>query len=211
MLKLMEPFQIALDMQTGILQPPGQIVRRHLSDMRRMYADLEAVSRILTEEGDRLIYEVYSVDLPEEEGQVSCCTTIIYPGSVGEEFHMTKGHFHEKRARAEVYLGLAGQGYLVLQANEGTVREVPMQAGRIAYVPPLWAHRTVNTGDKPFIFFAAWPGDAGHDYGTIEQRGFAKLLVKRDGQPAFIDNSRYDKTQQTPRTSWTDPRPMAWR
>ncbi|MGB9299669.1 MAG: glucose-6-phosphate isomerase, partial [Anaerolineae bacterium] len=62
MLKLMEPFQIALDMQTGILQPPGQIVRRHLSDMRRMYADLEAVSRILTEEGDRLIYEVYSVD-----------------------------------------------------------------------------------------------------------------------------------------------------
>jgi glucose-6-phosphate isomerase len=189
-MKLMEPFKTVLDMQTGILQPVGQIIQRHLSDMRRMYANTKVVDQILEKEGDRLVYEVYTVDLPEDEGQVLYCTTIIYPGRVGEEFHMTKGHFHERRDRAEVYLGLVGEGYLVLQADDGTVRGVPMQPGTVAYVPPMWAHRTVNTGDEPFIFFAAWPGDAGHDYGTIEQTGFAKLLVDRDGQATLVDNPK---------------------
>jgi len=184
-----------LDMQTGTLKPVGQIIRRHLSDMRRMYADREVANRILKQEGDRLIYEVYASDLPEEEGQLLYCTTIIYPGRVGQEFHMTKGHFHEKRARAEVYLGLAGEGYLVLQADDGTVRGILMQPATVAYVPPMWAHRTVNTGDESFIFFAAWPGDAGHDYGTIEQSGFAKLVVARDGQVTFVNNPKYNKAQ----------------
>jgi len=68
---------------------------------------------------------------------------------------------------------------------------VPMQAGTIAYVPPYWAHRTVNTGNQPFIFFAAWPGDSGHDYGTIEDRGFAKIVVERGGRPALVDNPKF--------------------
>jgi glucose-6-phosphate isomerase len=195
MMKLMEPFKTMLDMQTGTLKPVGQIIRRHLSDMRRMYADREVANRILKQEGDRLIYEVYASDLPEEEGQLLYCTTIIYPGRVGQEFHMTKGHFHEKRARAEVYLALAGEGYLVLQADDGTVRGMLMQPATVAYVPPMWAHRTVNTGDESFIFFAAWPGDAGHDYGTIEQSGFAKLVVARDGQVTLVNNPKYNKAQ----------------
>ena len=120
------------------------------------------------------------------------CTTIIYPGRVGDEFHMTKGHYHDKRDRAEVYLGLAGEGYLLLQADDGTVRSVPMQAGTVAYVPSFWAHRTANTGNEPFIFYAASAGDAGHDYGTIEQAGLAKLLVARDGRPALVDNPKYN-------------------
>jgi glucose-6-phosphate isomerase len=188
LMKRMEPFTTQLNMQAGTLQPVERVVRRHLSDMRDMYADTEAVKRILAGEGDRLIYEFYAADLPEEEGQVLYGATVVYPGRVGDEFHMTKGHFHKKRDRAEVYLGLAGEGYLVLQADDGTVRGVAMQPGTVAYVPPLWAHRTANIGDTPFIFFAVWPGDAGHDYGTIEQTGFAKRLVNRDGHPTFIDN-----------------------
>ncbi len=188
---LMEPFETVLDLQTGILQPIGRIVRRHLSDMRETYADTEAVGRILHSEGDRVIYEVYAVDLPEDEGLVLYSTTIIYPGRVGAEFHMTKGHFHEKRDRSEMYLGFAGEGYLLLQADDDTMRDVPMRPGTIAYVPPLWAHRTVNTGDVPFSFLAVWPGDAGHDYGTIERLGFARLVVERDGKAALVDNPNY--------------------
>ncbi|MCL4879670.1 MAG: hypothetical protein KJ064_23640 [Anaerolineae bacterium] len=56
---------------------------------------------------------------------------------------------------------------------------------------PYWAHRTVNTGVVPFVFFAAWAGEAGHDYGTIEQLGFAKLVVQHDGQVVVIDNAKY--------------------
>jgi len=187
----MEPFGSQLDLETGVIHG-AQIVRRTLSDMRTMFADRAAVERILAEEGDRLIYEVHAVPLPEEAGQVLHSTTIIYPGQIGGEYHMTKGHFHQVRARAEVYVGLAGEGCLVLQTEDGeVVRGMPMQRGTIAYVPPLWAHRTVNTGATPFAFLAAWPGDSGHDYGAIEQTGFARLLVDRDGRPAFVDNPHW--------------------
>lgn len=188
----MQPFKTDLGLTTGIIEQVAdkRIIRR-LSHMQGMYADLEATNRILREEGDRLIYEVYPVDLPEEEGQVLHSTTVIYPGRIGDEYHMTKGHFHVKRDRAEIYLGLAGEGYLLLMADQGEVVSVPMKAGTIAYVPPCWAHRTVNTGNQPFIFFAAWPGDSGHDYGTIEDLGFAKLLVERGGQPTLVDNPKF--------------------
>ncbi len=189
--ELMEPFKVQINMQTGVHQPTGQIIQRHLSDLKLLYTNAAAVNQILNEKGDCIIYEVHVADLPEAEGGVLYCTTIIYPGRVGDEYHMTKGHFHEKRDRAEVYLGLAGTGYLLLQSDEGTVRAIPMQTGTVAYVPPMWGHRTANSGDEPFIFFAAWPGDAGHDYGAIERLGFAKLLVKEGGQPALVDNPQY--------------------
>jgi glucose-6-phosphate isomerase len=188
----MRPFKTDLGLTTGIIEQVAdkRIIRR-LSHMQGMYADLEATNRILREEGDRLIYEVYPVDLPEEEGQVLHSTTVLYPGHIGDEYHMTKGHFHVKRDRAEIYLGLAGDGYLLLMADQGEVVSVPMTAGTIAYVPPNWAHRTVNTGGQPFVFFAAWPGDSGHDYGTIENLGFAKLLVERGGRPTLVDNPNF--------------------
>lgn len=190
-MKLMQPFKTELGLTTGIIAPVNQVIRRTLRDMRGMYADDAAQARILDQEGDRLIYEVYPVDIPEEEGQVLHSTTVLYPGQIGDEFHMTKGHFHVKRDRAEVYLGLSGEGYLLLQTDAGEVSSVPMQAGTIAYVPPYWAHRTVNTGTGPFVFFAAWPGDSGHDYGTIEKIGFAKIMVGRNGTVTLVDNPKY--------------------
>lgn len=191
---LIEPFNTILDMQHGTLQPAGQVIQRRLSDMRNMYFDQTAYERILAEEGDRLIYEIYHApELPQTEGQLLHCTTIIYPGRVGQEFHMTKGHFHAKRDRAEVYVGLSGEGHLLLQTEEGTVRDIPIRPGTVAYIPPLWAHRTVNTGAQPFSFLSVWPGDAGHDYGSIEKTGFAKLLLEREGQAALIDNPKFDR------------------
>ena len=187
----MAPFALQVDFPTGVIGPTAKLSERRLSHMRSMYIDPAAVEHILQREGDRLIYEVYAADLPEEEGQVLYCTTVIQPGQIGFEYHMTKGHYHTKRDRAEVYLGLAGEGYLLLQFEDGTVQSVLMQAGTAAYIPPYWAHRTVNTGLAPFIFFSAWPGDAGHDYGTIEQVGFAKLIINQDGQPKLIDNPKF--------------------
>jgi glucose-6-phosphate isomerase len=188
-----EPFKTELNLQTGVMQPVGHVIQRCLSGLRDLYADPEAVSEIIAEEGDRLIYEVHVADLPEREGLVLFCTTVIYPGQVGDEFHMTKGHFHDKRDRSEIYLGLTGEGYLLLQTEDGTVRGIPMQPGTIAYVPAMWAHRTANTGNEAFSFLAAWPGDAGHDYNSIEKTGFAKLLVDRGGRPVLIDNPSYAK------------------
>src|SRR6185437_15999218 len=37
-------------------------------------------------------------------------TTFIEPGCVGDEYFMTKGHFHAKRNRGEYYVTAAGSG-----------------------------------------------------------------------------------------------------
>jgi glucose-6-phosphate isomerase len=58
-----------------------------------------------------------------------------------------------------------------------------MEHGTVAYVPPRWAHRTVNTGDEPFVFFAVYPGQAGHDYGAIEETGFTQRVLRTPEGP----------------------------
>jgi glucose-6-phosphate isomerase len=195
MIELMEPFGTQIDLHTGIFQPPKHMIQRKLSHMRGMFVDDVAAAKILAEEGDRLIYDVHVTDLPEAKGQILHCTTIIYPGCIGSEYHMTKGHFHARREQGEVYLGLAGKGYLVLQSELGEFRAVLMTPGIAAYVPPYWAHRTVNVGTQPFVFFAAWAGEAGHDYGSIERMGFPKLLVRGASGAGveIIENPRYQK------------------
>ena len=54
-----------------------------------------------------------------------------------------------------------------------------------------WAHRSVNTGAEDLVMFFVYPGNAGHDYGTIEQQGFRKLVVERDGHPQVVDNPKW--------------------
>jgi len=159
--------------------------------MKTMYADTDATEKILNDEGDRIIYEFYAADLPEEEGHILHGTTKIYSGRIGNEYHMTKGHYHSQREQGEVYVGLSGEGYLVMQTESGETSTVPMIPGTAAYVPPYWAHRTVNIGIEPFVFFAAWAGEAGHDYGTIERDGFRKLLIEQNGKLQIIDNPKY--------------------
>lgn len=190
-MRYMQPFVTEVDFASGALSSPGYVIQRKLSDMAAMYADETAASRILAQEGDRLIYEVQGVELPAEEGQIPHCTTRITPGRVGAEFHMTKGHYHARREQGEVYFGLSGRGYLVMQTESGETSVQEMVAGSAAYVPPYWAHRTVNVGDVDFVFFSVWEARAGHDYGTIERDGFRKLVVMRDGVPAVVDNPKY--------------------
>ena len=190
-MNLIEPFKTEIDFQTGVLSPRRNILQRRLSDMRMMYADTAEASRNLAAEGDRLIYEVQGIELPEEEGQIPHCATRILPGRIGDKYHMTKGHYHARREQGEVYFGLSGHGILLLQTADGDTSELEMVAGSAAYVPPFWAHRTVNIGDEDFVFFSVWEARAGHDYGTIERDGFRKLVVLRKGQPAVVDNPKY--------------------
>ncbi len=187
----MNPFVTEVNFATGALSAPGYILQRKLSDMANMYADPDEAARVLAEEGDRLVYEVQGVELPAEEGQIPHCTTRILPGRIGDEYHMTKGHYHARREQGEVYFGLHGRGCLVMQTESGETSMQQMVAGSAAYVPPFWAHRTVNVGDVDFVFFSVWEARAGHDYGTIERDGFRVLVVLRDGQPAVVDNPKY--------------------
>lgn len=183
------PFSTDYVFETGKLDPEGKVIIRKLSHMKEMYLDQEATRERLEE--DPLIYEVYNVEVPETMAHIQHCTTILYPGKIGNEYFMTKGHYHEILDRAEIYFCLKGKGQLIMQTKEGDFKKLDMEPGTVAYVAPEWAHRTVNTGDEPFIFFAAYPGDAGHDYGGIETEGFVKLLVEENGKSVLIDNPRY--------------------
>jgi glucose-6-phosphate isomerase, archaeal len=180
------PFSVVVD-EHGVLAPATSTVQRRLSDMKGMYADSSAEEDVLNDDNP-VIYEVFQADVPEFAGELVMCTTVLHPGKVGNEFFMTKGHFHSLRDRAEIYYGLTGHGLLLL-AKDGEAREVTIEPGTAAYVPPFWAHRTVNTGSEPFVFLAVYPGDAGHDYGTIETDGFPQIVIERSGEAAVIANS----------------------
>jgi glucose-6-phosphate isomerase len=52
----------------------------------------------------------------------------------------------------------------------------------MVYVPPYWAHRSVNTGSEPLVSYCVYPADAGHNYGDIEEEGFIKRVVQEDGR-----------------------------
>jgi len=181
---LLEPFALALDLHSGALDPHTTRIVRRASELRDAFADGEALERLVAA-GDPVVYEVLQYDVPEETGQLICCTTVIHPGTVGDEYFLTKGHYHAVRATGEVYVCLSGRGYLLLMTEDGAAAATPMERGTVAYVPPSWAHRTVNTGDEPFVFFAVYPGQAGHDYGTIETTGFTQRVLRSPEGPVL--------------------------
>lgn len=173
----------------GIIENAQTVQRRRLSDMRGFYADSAAETAVAS--SDPLIYEVYYAYVPQEvPGELGICATVIAPGKIGDEYFMTKGHFHARADRAEMYFGMSGSGMLVMETPDGQTNAQPMIAGTCAYVPPYWAHRTVNVGSEPFVFLACFPADAGYDYGTIAERGFGIIVVERDGAPAVVRNPK---------------------
>jgi glucose-6-phosphate isomerase len=175
---------------TGPCAPPvtfdGHLERR-LSAMRGQFSDQEAYTRLLV--SDPLIYEVYEKRRPEVAGELLHGISIVHAGRIGDEFYMTKGHFHSVRATAEIYYCLRGQGILLMENEEGDSAAETLTPGRVVYASPCWAHRSINTSDtEDLVTFFVYPGHAGHDYSTIEQRGFRKLVLARARGYEIVDN-----------------------
>ncbi|MCL4560313.1 MAG: glucose-6-phosphate isomerase [Chloroflexi bacterium] len=189
------PFANDLIFPQGIPSKYDNYVIRKLSSLRGQFNNLQAYEQMLAKE-DTVIYEVYEVKRPEIPGELLHGVSIIHPGKVGNEFFMTKGHFHATLETAEVYYGLKGQGMLVLELPEGDWAVEEMRPGRVVYIPPRWAHRTVNTGQEDLAFLAVYPANAGHDYGTIEDQGFRKLVVEENGQIRVVDNPHWHSPDQ---------------
>ncbi|MGP8209332.1 MAG: glucose-6-phosphate isomerase, partial [Acidimicrobiales bacterium] len=77
---MLDPFSLLLDFRSGALTPHTSATVRHLSDMKgSYYADGAALDE-LVRNGDPLVYEVVQYDVPEEVGQLICCTTVLHPG-----------------------------------------------------------------------------------------------------------------------------------
>jgi glucose-6-phosphate isomerase len=166
-------------------------IERRLSSMRGMFLDEQAFQEMLDQD-DLLMYEVYEMKRPELQGELISGISIVHPGKVGREFFMTKGHFHRELETGEIYYCLQGAGCMVMETPEGDHCVEELRPGRVLYVPPRWAHRSVcSSRQVDLITFFVYPGNAGHDYGTIEQLGFRKLVLDGEQGIEIIDNPRY--------------------
>lgn len=186
------PFRIDFDVYTGMASNAvKKPTIRRLSNMRNCFADTSATDKMIAD-GDPTVYEFFEMGLPETPGNILFGTSIVYPGTVGGEYFMTKGHFHVILDTAEVYYCMSGEGILLMETPEGQVDYQEMKKGTCVYVPGRWAHRSICTGkNEPLIMFFAFRADAGHDYGTIETRGFRKLVVEKNGKPVLVDNPKW--------------------
>ena len=175
----------------SILDKYDNHITRNLSAMKGQYQDLAAYEVKLTQD-DPVLYEVYEVARPQVVGELLMGIAIVRPGKVGNEYYMTKGHFHSVLETSEMYYCLRGTGFMVMETPEGDWAVEALKPGTVLYVPPRWAHRSVNTGDQEnLVTFFTYPGNAGHDYGTIERQGFRKLVLDHQGTPEIVDNPRW--------------------
>lgn len=191
MLNLVKPDDLlaSLDLDTG--RVPGRPrVERRLSDLRGLFLDAPAYEAALALD-DPLVYTVTSVEPATGDGQLHYGLGLLMPGKISGEYYFTKGHLHAHRPAAEVYLGLRGEGAMLLEdESTGECRLVPLRASSAVYVPGHTAHRTINTGRVPLVYLGIYPSDAGHDYDAIARRNFSQAVVERDGRPVAVSRLR---------------------
>jgi glucose-6-phosphate isomerase, archaeal len=172
--------------------PGCPVVERWLSQLKDSFFDAQAYEAALAE-GDRLVYRVSSVEPASGPGDLNYALGVIYPGQVGGEYYLTRGHVHAWREAAEVYLCLSGEGLMLLESEQGECQAAAMHANSVVYVPGSTAHRTINTGSQPLVYWGIYPAAAGHDYAFVQQRGFQQVVVEINGQPAVMKRSEVQK------------------
>lgn len=175
------------------------LVERRLSSLDGCFTDADAYAAARAA-GDPVVYSVSSVEPAAGDGDLHYGLGVIQPGRVGAEYYMTKGHLHAWRPAAEVYLGLGGEGIMLLEdERSGESRMLPLRPQGIVYVPGFTAHRTMNTGSTPLVYLGIYPARAAHDYGAIASRNFRCVVVEVNGQPALIERSTLMASLQPPR------------
>jgi glucose-6-phosphate isomerase len=174
-----EPMAISFDSAAGTLSPEGPTLTRRMSDLEGLFLD-HVAWRESAEADNPVVYTVTSSRVPEVDRELPQSITTIHPGATSGEFWMTKGHQHPNH-QGEIYLALSGLGGLVM--FDGSERRyIDMTPGTIGYIPPGWAHRSVNTGPDPYSFLAVYPGGAGHDYQWVLDNGLGyRVFVSPTG------------------------------
>lgn len=178
--------RLSIDWATGLLTGPEvQCATKTLGQIRSLFHDQKAAGK-LPDQLELYRIQFYAAVPDSTEGGLYLGNTVIQPGKVGDEYYMTRGHFHRIRNRGEYYAAVQGEGALLLMGDDRITRCETMTSGSVHYIPGNTAHRVANTGSVPLVFIASWPSDAGHDYETIEREGFSARLLERNGSPVLI-------------------------
>ena len=124
--------------------------------------------------------------VPEEYGQVKFCISKLYPGTVGDECFMTKGHYHAVLETGEVYLCLRGRGLMMMKTADGQCRWEEFAPGPAGLRAAVLGASLDQHGRRAADFAVPVPGDAGHNYGDIRTEGFPKRVFRREGRVAMV-------------------------
>ena len=124
-------------LQCGVFDSiPGSFLRRRFAirSVFRSCGDsswtrMPSTIRI-REEGDPVCYENFAFNDNVAEGDIFFGTTVIYPGKVGLEYHLTRGHYHRKRQHAETYQALSGRGLVLFEREDGSDTHRRARAGQ---------------------------------------------------------------------------------
>ena len=155
---------------------------KRLHDLDGVFQDADAFAAAMERDRDELVYEVYEHRTEERAGELIFGTSILRPGRIGREFHVTRGHLHRLADRSEIYTCLYGHGVMLMETLAGESQTIELLPGRTAYVPGHWIHRSVNVGKEPLVTLFCYPADAGQDYDVIAAAGGMRELVVDDGE-----------------------------
>lgn len=164
---------------------------RRLRDLTGFFSDESA---FVDADPNTLVYSVEAFFPVEEgtEGGLFFGISHIEAGRIGNEYFMTKGHFHQETNRAEFYWGLEGSGALIFMDADRRSWAEWVRPGSLHYVPGGVAHRLANCGSDRLSVGACWPSDAGHDYDSISEAGFSGRLVEVDGEPRLVSTEELE-------------------
>jgi glucose-6-phosphate isomerase, archaeal len=202
---LVAPSAHSIDPLTGALAGHTGRYEKRLSDLREVYGDASAFEAALAAGGDRIVYTVEEVRPPASSGDLIFGTTHMHPGRIGDEFFMTRGHIHATANRPETYYGESGEGVMLMEAPDGEIVILNVRPRLMVYVPPLWVHRSINTGEVPLVMSFCYPVDSGQDYEIIARSGgmAVRIVAAQPGeeQAAGCGWKSVPNTSYIPRTA----------
>ena len=182
------PVTLTLRPEEGRLEGSNGRYEKFLPDLDGLYRDAAAYADRLATDDGAPVYWVETTQTEDGPGGLITGISVLEPGTVGEEYAMTRGHLHAVSDRSELYVGLSGRGVMVLDSLDGRepgrrghARQGRLRAGH-------WVHRSVNVGDERFATLFTYAADAGQDYAIIERAGGMRSLVVVDGAGYAVRN-----------------------
>lgn len=187
-----KPTAHRVDPLTGVMSGATGRYEKRISDLAGLYEDGAAFDAAVSADPDHVVYYVHETRPDQQKGDLIFGTTWMEPGRIGQEYYMTRGHIHARANRPETYYGESGQGLMLLESPEGEVQILEIGPRVLVYVPPMWIHRSINTGSGPLVMSFCYPSDSGQDYGIIERSGGMAKRIVADGEGwTAIDNQSY--------------------
>lgn len=189
---LAQPTSHLITPETGAMSGASGHYEKKLRDLAGLYADQAEFDARLERSGETVVYRVDEKRPSQSTGDLIFGTTWMQSGRIGTEFYMTRGHIHACANRPETYYGESGEGVMLLESPEGETQVVKIAPRVMVYVPPLWIHRSVNTGADALVMSFCYPSDSGQDYNIIARSGGMATRIVADGDSwKTIPNTSY--------------------